>query len=154
MELKTRIQDFSEAHLAGTDLFLVGVIVSPDSKKIRVIVDGDQGVNLDTCAELSRALGTMLEEGDFIPHAYNLEVSSPGAAGPISLLRSMYKHIGRTFIFNLRVKTKVTGTLIAIDGDVLTLEETIKEKGKKAQTVQNSYNWADIKEAKIELSFK
>lgn len=39
---------------------------------------GEQGVNIDECAQLSRTLGFILDTDDFIPDAYTLEVSSPG----------------------------------------------------------------------------
>lgn len=54
--------------LAADDDFVTGVTG----------VTGEQGVNIDECARLSRSLGFVLETEDIIPGAYTLEVSSPG----------------------------------------------------------------------------
>ena len=45
---------------------------------VRVYVEGEQGVSIEQCAELSRLLGLALDVEDAIPGAYVLEVSSPG----------------------------------------------------------------------------
>jgi len=45
---------------------------------VRLFIDSENGVNLDDCAAVSRELGVLLEVEDPVPHAYNLEVSSPG----------------------------------------------------------------------------
>ena len=45
---------------------------------LRVFIDKEGGVGIDDCVEMSHALDKPLDEGDFIPNAYILEVSSPG----------------------------------------------------------------------------
>ena len=45
---------------------------------LRCYIDKDGGVQIDDCEAVSRALDPKLDEGDFIPDAYTLEVSSPG----------------------------------------------------------------------------
>ena len=45
---------------------------------IRIYVEGENGVDIDLCAELSRLLSLTLDVEDIIPDAYLLEVSSPG----------------------------------------------------------------------------
>src|SRR5579863_8673338 len=43
----------------------------------------DAGVNLELCASVSRELSPALDALDLIPHAYHLEVSSPGVERPL-----------------------------------------------------------------------
>jgi ribosome maturation factor RimP len=45
---------------------------------IRVYLDRPGGINLDDCARFSRRLGDLLEMNQTLPHAYTIEVSSPG----------------------------------------------------------------------------
>jgi ribosome maturation factor RimP len=46
---------------------------------LRVYIDRETpGVTLNDCEAVSRDLGTVLDVEDIIPHAYTLEVSSPG----------------------------------------------------------------------------
>ena len=79
------------------ELFLIDFKVSPDNK-IKVVLDGDTGVNLEDCIAVSRAIEHNLdrEEQDF-----SLEVTSAGASSPLQLPRQYKKNIGR----KLKVKT-------------------------------------------------
>lgn len=45
---------------------------------LRIILDSDDGINLDDCEAVSRPLNDLLDEEDFIDQSYYLEVSSPG----------------------------------------------------------------------------
>lgn len=45
---------------------------------LRVFITRDEGVNVDDCETVSRALSTILDEKDCISTNYFLEVSSPG----------------------------------------------------------------------------
>ena len=45
---------------------------------LRCYIDKEGGVLIDDCEAVSRALDPLLDEQDFIPDAYTLEVSSPG----------------------------------------------------------------------------
>ena len=45
---------------------------------LRAYIDKEGGINIDDCELVSRRLSELLDENDFIPEAYILEVSSPG----------------------------------------------------------------------------
>ncbi|WP_051258016.1 ribosome maturation factor RimP [Desulfovibrio cuneatus] len=79
--LYQRIAEFT-APLAlslGLDVWGVEVALGPRSL-VRVYVEkhGEDGVDIDACAELSRLLGLSLDVEDILEGAYTLEVSSPG----------------------------------------------------------------------------
>ncbi len=79
--LYQRIAEFT-APLAlslGLDVWGVEVALGPRSL-VRVYVEkaGEEGVDIDACAELSRLLGLSLDVEDLVEGAYTLEVSSPG----------------------------------------------------------------------------
>lgn len=45
---------------------------------LRVYIDGEDGINVDLCAEVSRHVSDLLDVEEMVPMAYTLEVSSPG----------------------------------------------------------------------------
>ena len=45
---------------------------------LRVYIDGEDGINVDLCAEVSRHVSDLLDVEEIMPMAYTLEVSSPG----------------------------------------------------------------------------
>jgi len=62
MDLKEKIKDLAEKSLANPAHFLVEVVVSKHKPwKFTVIVDGDQGITVDDCDAVSRALNESLE---------------------------------------------------------------------------------------------
>lgn len=73
----------------GLDLFDLSLRREQVGWVLRVVVDRPQGsepsagITVQLCAELSRDLSTALDVSDPIPHAYTLEVSSPGLDRPL-----------------------------------------------------------------------
>ena len=45
---------------------------------LRITIDSDEGISIDDCEKLHRAIDAPLDEADPIEQAYTLEVSSPG----------------------------------------------------------------------------
>ncbi len=45
---------------------------------LRFTIDNDEGINIDDCEKVHRAIDPLLDELDPIEDAYNLQVSSPG----------------------------------------------------------------------------
>jgi ribosome maturation factor RimP len=62
---------------------------------VRLFVDREQGVTLDDCAAVSRAISTWLDVEDLIEHAYHLEVSSPGLERPLKRIEDFQRFVGR-----------------------------------------------------------
>ncbi|NAY92778.1 ribosome assembly cofactor RimP [Muricauda sp. JGD-17] len=135
------------------DLFLIDFTVGGNNM-VRIVLDGDEGVNLQDCMEISRAIEHNLdrEEEDF-----SLEVTSAGATATLELPRQYKKNIGR----KLKVKTaeeEMEGTLTQVTQDNITLEWKAREPkpvGKGKVTVQKKQEiaFSDIKEAKVVLKF-
>ena len=70
---------WTETSLANPSLFLVDVVLSSRHlSKITVVVDGDQGVNIDECTRISRELSSRLDELNPDTEHYVLEVTTPG----------------------------------------------------------------------------
>ncbi len=139
--------------LEKPSMFLVDVSIS-DSYKILITLDGDNGVTLQDCIDISRAVEHNLdrEEQDF-----SLEVASAGVSTPLKLVRQFKKNIGRT----LKVKT-TTETIEAVleqaNEETITLSWTSREpkkigKGKETVEHKREIPYTDIKEAIVIIIF-
>ncbi|WP_276345921.1 ribosome assembly cofactor RimP [Daejeonella sp. JGW-45] len=154
MSIEKRVIELVEEKIADRpDLFLVDVQMR-SSGQLSILIDGDNGVAITDCVAVSRHVGFHLEEENTIEQAYNLEVSSPGLDTPLKSFRQYQKNINRSLSIKLKNGDKKEGKLIAADGDGITLEESIKEKGKKATVMQNVIPFTDISETKVLVSFK
>lgn len=92
---------------AGCDLEDVSLRNSGSRRVLRVLVDADGGVTLDTVADVSRAIGAVLDASDVMGQwPYLLDVGSPGVDRPLTLLRHWRRNEGRL--------VRITGQ----DGDV------------------------------------
>ena len=146
---KDIVKKLAEKGLCSGDKFIVTVDVKPGNK-IRVVIDGDKGVTIDDCAELSRAIERGLDRDI---EDFELQVSSAGAEQPLKMPRQYNKNICRV----LKVKTKdgktVSGRLESADEDKITLYLPADKKKKEAQkAIEIAFK--DIIESKVELSFK
>jgi ribosome maturation factor RimP len=154
MNIEKRVRELVEEKIADMPhLFLVDVKMHQNGKLI-VLVDGDNGIGIADCAAISRHVGFHLEEENVIEEAYNLEVSSPGIDTPLVLKRQYAKNIGRTVSIKMDDGTKREGELLTAGDDFIIIAETIKQKGKKAETVESTIPTDKITETKVLISFK
>jgi len=134
-------------------LFLIDFSITADNT-IKVVLDGDEGIRLDDCISISRAIEHNLdrEEEDF-----SLEVTSSGATAPLVLPRQYKKNTGR----KVKVKTGVAefeGTLTEVTDEAIALEWKAREPkpiGKGKHTVQKKevVPFSEIVQAKVVLKF-
>ncbi|MBB6236681.1 ribosome assembly cofactor RimP [Pedobacter riviphilus] len=154
MQVEKRVAALVEEKIADRpELFLVEVKMLPNNKLI-IHVDGDEGISIQDCVAISRHVGFHLEEENVIEQAYNLEVSSPGVGEPLKLIRQYNKNIGRTVSIKLKEGLKKEGKLLAVTENNLLIEESVKEKGKKAVAIQTDVPFNDILETSVLISFK
>jgi ribosome maturation factor RimP len=127
------------------DLFLVDFKISGHSgaQKIVVLLDGDNGIKIDDCAEISRKIGSTFEEEDLFKGKYTLEVSSPGLDHPLSFRRQYVKNIGR------QLKVKAGGALLK--GELLLVNEnSIIIKADSKNKKNDEFNEVEIPFNEIE----
>jgi ribosome maturation factor RimP len=93
---------------------------------LRLFIDKPGGVGLDDCRRVSEVVGTLLEVEDFIPHAYTLEVSSPGLTRPLTRDQDWDRALGRTIKVVTRQpiagRQDMTGKLLEVQTSVLILD--------------------------------
>ena len=154
MQVENRVKELIEEKISDRpELFLVEIKMLPNNKLI-IHVDGDEGISIQDCAAISRHVGFHLEEENVIEQAYNLEVSSPGVGEPLKLKRQYYKNVGRELSVKLADGTKKEGKLLSVTEEAITIEEQIKEKGKKAKLQEAVIGFDQIVETKVLISFK
>jgi len=136
-------------HLAGTDKFLVEVFIKPVNR-IYIFIDGDQGVKISDCVELSRHIESQYDRETV---DFELNVSSSGADQPIRLPRQYLKNIGRSLQVKLSEENIITGKLEAMDEKGITI---VTEGDKKKKTVPETLKltFEEIVESKVVISFK
>lgn len=153
MGLKEHIAQWMDNRLNATPYFLVGMKLSSNQSKLSIQLDGDNGMDIDTCAEISRELSAYLDEHDLIPGKMILEVSSPGADQPLLLPRQFPKHIGRTLSVQLDEGIRFEGALKEVHDEHIVLAET-KGKGKKQEITEHTLRFGEIREARVLIRFK
>jgi len=154
MQVENRVKQLIEEKISDRpELFLVEIRMLPNNKLI-IHVDGDEGISIQDCAAISRHVGFNLEEENVIEQAYNLEVSSPGVGEPLKLKRQYYKNVGRNLSVKLSDGTLKEGKLLSLTDDAITIEEQVKEKGKKARLEETVIGFDQIVETKVLISFK
>ncbi len=154
MEFKEKVKQLIEAGLSEhPSLFLIDFSISSDFK-ISVSIDGDEGVTLQDCIDVSRAIENNLdrEEQDF-----SLEVASAGATSPLKLPRQYRKNIGRTLEVNLESEV-IEAQLIDADDEKISLEWKVREpkkigKGKETVVKTAQIPYESIKKAQVVISF-
>ena len=63
---------------AGCSLWDVEYVKEAGDWFLRVYIDKEEGISIDDCEKLHRAIDPLLDEADLIEEQYYLEVSSPG----------------------------------------------------------------------------
>ena len=154
MESIEGLKGIITSKLTEPSQFLVDVIVKghKSAQKVLIVIDGDQGVTIDDCANLSRELSKVFDDLHLFEESYLLEVSTPGLDHPLKLKRQYFKNIGR--------KIKVTtfqgtdeGKLISVDDEKITLEKEVGT-GKQKETKLIDIAFTDIDKTFVLVSFK
>ncbi|MCT1526365.1 ribosome assembly cofactor RimP [Sphingobacterium hotanense] len=154
MQVEERVKELVLEKIADReDLFIVSIRFLKNGV-LEILLDGDNGIAIEDCVQVSRHVGYHLEEENVIDRAYRLEVSSPGIDTPLMLSRQYEKNIGRNVKVQMLDGTKREGKLLAAGDSSFNLEEVVKEKGKKSQLVEVEIPYDQIKETKVLISFK
>lgn len=153
MQVEQRVKELVEEKIADrADLFIVRIRMLK-SGVLEILLDGDNGISIDDCVAVSRHVGFHLEEENVIENAYRLEVSSPGIDTGLLLPRQYDKNIGRDVRIKLLDGGKHEGKLIGATETMVTIQEKVKEKGKKAELKESVFSLDQIKETKVLISF-
>jgi ribosome maturation factor RimP len=87
----------------------------------------EAAVDLELCANISRDLSPALDVVDLIPHAYSLEVGSPGVERPLRAERDFVRFAGQKAKLKLREPVDgqrvLVGSIDGVDGGRVRIKE-------------------------------
>lgn len=90
-----------------------------------IYIDGESGVTLDQCAEVSRQISAVLDVEDPITERYQLQVSSPGMDRRFFKPEQYARYVGKKIKVRLRMARNgvrnLTGILLAADDQKIVL---------------------------------
>lgn len=135
-----RVQEIISPILWALGLELVEVVCVGQGPRsvVRVLIDKPGGVTVTDCEQAHKALGPALDVADPFPHAYTLEVSSPGLDRPFKRLQDYQRAIGKEVSLKLRQplngQWRVSGLLTEADEQAVSL--TVSTGTAEPQTLR------------------
>ncbi len=145
------VRDLAEAVARRRNLTLWDVELGgpPGRQLLRVFVEGPDGVDLDTVAEVSEEISRGLDLKDPLPGRFTLEVSSPGLERNLKRPEHFAASVGRSVV----IKTtevlaggshRIEGVIAAADGDAVQLSvehEVIVVPFDKIKQARTVFEW-------------
>lgn len=108
---------------------------------LRITIDSPNGIDIDDCEKMSRAVDPVLDEHDVIEDAYHLEVSSPGIERDIKTDYHMSVCMGEAVLVKLYAPIdgakQIVGVLNGYDEETVTVDD--KKIPRKAIAKINIY---------------
>jgi ribosome maturation factor RimP len=134
---------------AGFELETLDVQQAGRRALVKVVVDGEEGVELDKVAEISRAVAAVLDEHDHVLGGpYTLEVTSPGVDRPLTKPRHWQRAKLRLVKVRTTDDTELTARVGAADADPDGSVQVLVDGALR----QLAY--ADVAKAVVEIEFK
>ena len=132
------------------DIYDVEYVKEGGDYYLRAYIDKPGGVNIVDCENVSRVLSDRLDQADFIPDAYILEVSSPGLGRTLKKDRHLEKSIGcevEVKLYKPRESDKqkeFSGVLKSFDAETVSID---------AEAGWQSFSRKDIAVIRLALDF-
>lgn len=126
---------------------------------LRAYVDKEGGITLDDCELVNRAWSDLMDENDFIPEAYILEVSSPGLGRQLKKEKDFKRSIGQDvdvkFYQSRKIPAGRNGKEVSVKEITGTLKAYTKEKITLETDFAKEYEIAcsDISTVKLTIDF-
>jgi ribosome maturation factor RimP len=106
-----------EIGVLGYELIKMEAFFSGRRKALRIYIDCPEApVTIHDCVRVTKALGLMLDATDTVPGPYNLEISSPGSARPLTKPAHFARFRGERsrveYLDDAGVKTTAIGPIV------------------------------------------
>lgn len=106
---------------AGCDIWDIEFVKEGTRRILRITIDSEDGVGIDDCERVHRAVDPVLDEADPIDESYYLEVSSPGIERELTLERHIPACVGEKVEARLFApqdgRRVFGGTLVGLDAE-------------------------------------
>jgi ribosome maturation factor RimP len=95
---------------------------------LEITIDSDEGINIDDCERVHRAIDPILDECDPIETFYYLEVSSPGIERELRTAEHIEYSLGEVVEAKMFApledgRKSIVGTLSSFDGEAVVITE-------------------------------
>ncbi len=144
---RERLRSLLEPVVTAQHLDLEEIEVTPAGRRrlLRVVVDGDGGVDLDQVALVSQAVSEVLDSSDAMGSSpYVLEVTSPGVGRPLTEPRHWRRARSRLVRVSLAAGGVVAGRVVAADEKTATLD---------VGGAQRRLPYVEVATARVEVEF-
>ncbi|MFC7329530.1 ribosome maturation factor RimP [Marinactinospora rubrisoli] len=143
-----RLAQLLEPVLAEAGLDLEAVDITPAGRRrvLRVVVDSDEGVDLDSVGTVSQQISSALDASDVMGGSpYVLEVTSPGVDRPLTQPRHWRRARGRLVQATLADGTEVRGRISHADDEGVTVDIDGESR---------VYGYSDLGRGKVQVEFR
>lgn len=155
--LKTTVEAMAAPLAESLGLSIWGIeILGAGRPVLRIYVEGENGCDIDDCAELSRLLGLSLDVEDVMSGAYSLEVSSPGLERIFFSPDQLKQYINETVnlmlydpVENWPGRKRFQGKLINAEGDCI----SVQPEDSEADALPLTTNWKNIQRVRLVHDF-
>ena len=107
----------------GYELVEIALVVSHGRKTLRVFIHRRDGVTLDGCAKVSKAVGPLLDDEELFPGRYYLEVSSPGAERKLRSVDDFRIFVGSKVRLRTRSVEGEQRNIEGLSGDIVSVRQ-------------------------------
>lgn len=132
----------------GYELYDVQYVKEGKDFYLRIVIDKEDGIDLNDCEKVNDAINDILDEADYIKDQYFLEVSSPGLERTLRKEKHFQSQIGNEILVKLfrplDKKKEFIGILKNYSEDELILEqedEEIKIEVKNIALARTVFEW-------------
>ncbi len=105
-EIEEKVEKMIEPYLKDleVELYAVEFITTSAGRVLRLYIDCNGGVDLDTCEKVSSVISPVLDIEEPIPYSYHLEVSSPGVERVLKKKEHFKRYEGSRAVIRTREK--------------------------------------------------
>lgn len=148
--IETKVQNLIEQIIVNLEYELYDVKYEKEGKDyyLRIIIDKENGIDINDCETVNNAITDILDDADYIKDAYFLEVSSPGIERILRKEKHFLKQIGNEISVKLfkplDKKKELIGILKEYNENEITIEvenENMKLDLKNIAIAKTVFNW-------------
>jgi len=126
----------------GFELVAVETAGGRHTPVIRVLLDRDEGLDIDAICSANGWVSEAIDDADPIAGPYTLEVSSPGIDRPLRTREHFTRFAGETVTVKSKpqpgTRSAWTGTLVGIDGDDVVIDVSGEKERIPFDSVQKA----------------
>lgn len=127
-EIVGKIKEIALKHadILGYELVDIEYKAGKKHDLLSIFIYREEGIDLDDCSKMSRAIDEDIENLDIIENPYYLEVSSPGLDRPLKTQDDYRRNIGKDVTIKLYApidgKKQIEGSLLNYDKENVEIE--------------------------------